>query len=495
MRPEGTPVADSTRSRHRALLISQDIVGRRMAGPGIRYWHLAQSLAPHADVTLAVPADSPPDLPAPPVAIARYSRGEWASLQPLVEANEIVVCPSDIVSDFPELAHSQAFLVVDGYVPLLAEWLALNSFLDVAAQNALWWQRMRDLNQQYLVGDFYICASERQRDWWLGLLEANGRINAWTFREDSSLRRLVDTVPFGMPAAPPRPTTHRVIKGVWPGIGPDDRLILWGGGLWPWLDPLTAVRAVARLWPRHQDLRLAFPGIAHPNPWMSQMPTQLERTRQLAAETGLLDKAIIFGDWIDYADWPNVLLESDVALALAFDTLETRLAFRSRVMEYAWAGLPCVITGGDATAELAAGSDLAAVVPCGDVEEVAKAMEGLLALSREERETRSARLRSNLTWERAARPLVEFCRNPRRAPDREAMGDRFGNPYYVAETERVQDRLTRERDLYAHEGHKLAQARDELQQEVAYLSRPLNPLRARWRRTWIARAWRARREG
>ncbi len=90
-----------------------------------------------------------------------------------------------------------------------------------------------------------------------------------------------------------------------------------------------------------------------------------------------------------------------------------------------------------------------------------------------------------MTWEQAARPLVEFCRSPRRAPDRVAMGERSGNPYYVAEKERVQDRLTRERDLYAHEGHKL-------QQELARLS-PRHRWRGRLERTWLGRAWQARR--
>ena len=488
-------MADRTEARHRTLLISQDVVGERMAGPGIRYWHLAQALAPHADVTLAVPDGSPPGAAARGAALARYARRQWASLRPLVESNDIVVCPSDIVSDFPELAASRAYLVVDGYDPLLAEWLAMNSFLDTESQNALWWRRMCDLNQQYLAGDFYLCASERQRDWWLGLLEANGRINAWTYREDPSLRRLVDTVPFGIPADPPR-HTRPVIKGVWPGIGHDDRLVLWGGGLWPWLDPLTAVRAAAELWPQRQPgLRLAFPGIAHPNPWMSGMPTQLAATRQLAAESGLLDKAVFFGDWIDYADWPNALLEGDVALALAFDTLETRLAFRSRVIEYAWAGLPCVITGGDATAEMAAAHELGVVVPGGDARAVAEAVERLLALPGQERAARSARLRASLTWERAARPLVEFCRNPRRAPDRVAMGARFGNPFYVADKERVEDRLTRERDMYAHEGHKLAEARDRLLEEVARLSPAHRRWRARLGRTRLGRAWLARRRG
>jgi len=50
-------------------------------------------------------------------------------------------------------------------------------------------------------------------------------------------------VPFGLPSEDPvagRP----VIRGVWPGIGPEDWIVLWGGGLWDWLDPLTLIRAV-----------------------------------------------------------------------------------------------------------------------------------------------------------------------------------------------------------------------------------------------------------
>ena len=102
------------------------------------------------------------------------------------------------------------------------------------------------LHRQCQAGDFFLCASERQRDWWLGLLEAHGRINPWTFGDDPSLRRLIDVVPFGLPETPPQ-HTRPVIKGIVPGIGQRDSVILWGGGLWPWLDPLTAIQAIADL--------------------------------------------------------------------------------------------------------------------------------------------------------------------------------------------------------------------------------------------------------
>ena len=52
--------------------------------------------------------------------------------------------------------------------------------------------------------------------------------------------------PFGVAGdAPVR--ARSVLKGVVPGIGPDDKVILWGGGVYNWFDPLTLIRAVHRL--------------------------------------------------------------------------------------------------------------------------------------------------------------------------------------------------------------------------------------------------------
>lgn len=434
----------------RLLIISHDVVGERMAGPGIRYLRLAQVLASHVDVVLAIPHESPSDTEGQTVTMVRYRRRDWASIEPLVRKASIVICPSDIVSDFPHLAQSHTFLVVDGYDPLLAEWLALSSEADPETQQVRWWDRMCQLNQQYLSGDFYICATERQRDWWLGLLEASGRINPWTFRDDPTLRRLVAVVPYGLPEAPPL-RSQPVLKGAWPGIGNDDRIILWGGGLWPWLDPLTAVQALARLWAIRQDVRLVFPGTAHPNPWMRRMPTLIDAARQAAQEAGLLDVAVFFTDWLPYNDWPNVLLESDVALALALDTLETRLAFRSRVLEYIWAGLPIITTRGDATSDLVARYQLGEVVGFQDPPGVASAIDRLLEIPRQVWGLRSEQVRRDYTWERVAQPLIEYCLHPWRAADKEALDGQTGPPFYLEEQRRraeQRDILIRDRDLW-----------------------------------------------
>ncbi|MEA1973421.1 MAG: glycosyltransferase, partial [Candidatus Cloacimonadota bacterium] len=305
--------------------------------------------------------------------------------------------------------------------------MTLSQNLDEEEGQRYWQDRMCSLNKQYLIGDFFICASERQRDWWLGLLEANGRINRQNFAEDHSLRRLIDVVPYGLQQDLPQ-FKQPVLRERWPSIGPNDKIVLWGGGLWPWLDPLTAIRALALVRQQREDVQLVFPGTRHPNPMMAGTLTQTRAAIELAQELGLFDQGVFFGEWVPYADWANVLLESDLALTLHYDTLETRLAFRSRVLEYIWAGLPTVATRGDATSDLIAQSNLGTVVEYEDVEGVAEAILRLLEMPRGSFADRFQAVRQELTWERVARPLVEFCRHPRRAPDRDFSAG--GSPFY-----------------------------------------------------------------
>ena len=408
--------------KNAVLLISHDIVGPVMAGPGIRYYQLAKVLAPHADVTLAIPKASPGTLEEPPCPVVQYDPSAWDTLAPHVAAAAVCVFPSDVAGAFPQLADVDACLVVDGYDPLLAEWLALHGNRNPAHLSADWRDRLAQLNRQYTLGDFFLCASDRQRDWWIGLLESNGRVNPATYQTDPSLRKLVDVVAYGMPDAPPV-HSRPVVKGVWDGIDTSNKLILWGGGLWSWLDPVTAIRAVELVYRQRQDVRLVFPGTRHPNPELDALPTRHRRARAAAKETGLLNKAIFFGDWVPYADWQSLLLECDLALTLHFDTLETRLAFRSRVLEYMWAKLPIVASEGDAAAELVQRYALGRVVHYNDVEGVAAAMVDLLDNPADKAGFAAAA--QELSWQSVAEPLIAYCKEPWRAADK---GEGVYNP-------------------------------------------------------------------
>ena len=275
------------------------------------------------------------------------------------------------------------------------------------------------LNVQLELADFMLCASEKQRDFWLGQLSAVSRINPLVYDRDPSLRSLIDVAPFGISNTPATQSRH-AIKGEVPGIELDDQVILWGGGVYNWFDPLTLIRAVATLVPRHPKLRLYFLGVKHPNPKVPAMRMAAE-TMRLAEELGLTDKHVFFNtEWVDYEDRVNYLLDADLGVSTHFEHVETAFRFRTRILDYLWAGLPIVSTEGDTFAEMIVTHNLGAVVPPEDTKALAAAIEKVLyAPDREELRARVRSFGETLRWEHTLEALVAFCVAPRRAADRE----------------------------------------------------------------------------
>ena len=404
--------------RSKLLIVSHDVVGERMAGPGIRYWEMARAMSNRLGVTLLAPGNAPAS---EGFDTGAYVWGQWASLAPAVSQADVLLFSGDLLVIFPELAACGKPLVLDIYDPHTFETLHLHAALPSAKQMAAYLDRVDILRHTALAGDFFVCASHRQRDYWLGILDAYGRANAYNYSADPTLRALIDIVPFGLPSQPPR-GRGPALKGVVPGIGRSDRVILWGGGLWEWLDPLTLVRAVGQLAARYPDIRSVFFSARHPNPDVPDMPVR-RRTMALSDELGLTDKQVFFIDrWVPYEDWPAYVTEADIGASLHLDTLETHLAFRTRILDYIWAGLPMVVTGGDETSDLVTHYGLGVVTAPQDVDAVAVALAQLLDTSdlRERYQPAFGKVRPLLEWERVCEPIVHFCQNPRLAPDRAA---------------------------------------------------------------------------
>ena len=185
----------------RVLLISTDTIDRKMAGPGIRYWNFARLIGAQQPVTIATPASPPMDAPAG-VSIVAY--GEDASEERASRIAEIARDFDVIVSQMPPYLHldgdvlERAHFVIDLYAPWFLEKLeyarrdpergipARSDDLDI-------------LHRLLAIGDFYLCASERQRDLWTGSLMATGRLTAQTNSMRTELRSLIDIVPMGVP--------------------------------------------------------------------------------------------------------------------------------------------------------------------------------------------------------------------------------------------------------------------------------------------------------
>jgi len=400
-------------SRHRILIITPDVLASQMAGPGIRAWHIAQALAREHDVRLVTTVRcelTHADFP--------VQHADDAGLQAHVHWADVVIFQGHIMENHPWLRRVNKIIVADIYDPIHLEVLEQARDQPAPARRLSARLAVETLNDQLARGDFFMCASDKQRDFWLGQLSGIGRLNPSSYDSSENLESLISVVPFGVNDEAPV-ATEKVLKGVVPGIGPDDKVVLWGGGVYNWFDPITLLHAVDRLRKRVPELRLYFMGLRHPNPGVPAMQMAV-RTQRLAEELELVGTHVFFNeDWVEYDTRQNYLLEADIGVSTHLDHVETAFSFRTRILDYLWASLPIVATRGDSFAEVIEQRKLGITVEPNDVEALEAALHALLTDEELAASCRAAIAEhvAEFRWSKALEPIVEFCRNPRRAPD------------------------------------------------------------------------------
>src|SRR5665648_235318 len=340
------------RARQRILVVTGEPLGERMAGPAIRAWEIAKALAPGHDVVLLSTVGARAEHPGFTVAAA----GGGKQLRKHTDWADVVVFQGLLLDMAPWLFDSDKVLVADVYDPMHLEQLEQAKDLGVDGRATALRETTRILNDQLRRADYALCASEKQRDFWLGQLAGQGRVNAPVYDEDESLRSLIAVAPFGIDDEPPVQRRH-AIRGSVEGIGAEDKVILWGGGVYNWFDPLTLIRAVDRLKDEHPEIRLFFMGLKHPNPGVPDMRVAWE-TRQLSDELGLTDRHVFFNEgWVPYAERADFLLDADVGVSTHFQH---------------------VATDGDTFGTLIREHDLGRVVPAEDVDALVGALTEML---------------------------------------------------------------------------------------------------------------------
>jgi glycosyltransferase involved in cell wall biosynthesis len=398
-------------------MLANEHVNRKMAGPSIRCYELSRALheAGHM-VTLGSPF--PSDLNDSAFEIVTYDDG---SLRTLVARADVIVLQGWVMERFPWIRDAGARIVVDLYDPFPLEVLVLFDRYPMEKRLETHRDAVRAVGDQLRRGDFFMCASEKQLDYWSGWLTAEGRFNPYTYGADASLRSLIDVVPFGLPSRPPV-KKRSAIRESFPGIAADDVVLLWGGGIYNWFDPVTLIRATAAALRSQPNLRLVFMSTGHPNPDIQPMWT-LTEARRVSEELGLTGRHVFFNDsWVPYDEREDWLLDADIGVSTHFDHIETRFSFRTRVLDYFWAGLPVICTAGDTLAATIREKQLGLTVPPEDVAAGAAGIERLVG-DRALRTQCSERVREHarsLTWRAMAQPLIRYCGGGTRAADHAA---------------------------------------------------------------------------
>ena len=420
--------------RPHVLLLTHEALRRNMSGPAIRVLEMARALSRTARVTVCAPA--PLEVADDGVALVPFDPARPTTLKAQAETADALVVQGFALTSFPLLTTLVRPIVADLYCPFTIEHLeqhraagtpaALSHEAEAASILAV-------QNAQLRQGDYFICASERQRDFWIGALHTAGRVNPRTLARDADLRSLIYVVPFGLPSEPVTLAAERarasragrglsagVLKGVHPAIRTTDRVLLWGGSLLDWQDPETLITAVARLTRTRDDVKLFFMGVKHPNPQVAPMAV-VERARRLADSLGVAGSHVIFNDWVPYDERALYLTEADLGVSTHHVHLETRYAFRTRMLDYLWARLPIVCTDGDHFSDLVRTRGLGRVVPPRDPDALALVISELLDSERARRGAQEtiASVADTMTWDRVVEPLRQWCADPTFAADRE----------------------------------------------------------------------------
>jgi glycosyltransferase involved in cell wall biosynthesis len=399
----------------RVLVVSGDVLplpGYSTSGAGLRAWGLGQGLRANGfDVVFAMPSlGRRSDVALPELDFElRYWDADPAKMEALirqVRVDAVLFCHWPAVQlrrrlDVPT--------VIDFHGPHMLE----RAFQQVGQMPASAADKISAIRK----ADYFICAGEKQKPYFLAWLIAGGV---------DVTQPCIDVVPV-------------CLSPELPGRLVDDGAprFVYGGVYLPWQDPTLGLQTVAAVLSARQYGELHIYGGHHPAYPIDVPPVFQQLEAHLSDNPRVIFEGIRPRDELIEA-----YRRSAVAVDLMTHNYERELAFTTRTVEYMWCGLPVIYNN---YAELSplitdyqAGWTLDPLDKAG-VEQVVHEVLSRPEIVWERGRNAQRLVRERLTWDRAIRPLVDFLRAPRVSV--EPRPDLV--TYFVHDVDRV---LTRWRD-------------------------------------------------
>ncbi len=403
------------KSKRKVAIFGHEPVTGKLGGLGIRQLEIARTLAKQFEVRLMTAYEPEGHLEKFPIKKIRYQ--DIGSVKQHIKWADIVFASQP--------AYFVTQLTTEMKKPLALDLCPITYFEEIERLQSSGktepekYLHLAELTsytlRQIAAADFFICASDRERDYYIGILTIVGKLLPDNYKNNRTFENIISVAPYGLPKRKPR-TGKNLLKGKLPGIEKKDFIILWGGSIWDWFDCLTPIRAMARLKKTCPRAKLVFMGTTHPA--TDSPPSQYQKAVNLAKKRKILNKNVFFlSDWIPFREREYYLTESDIGITTFEDTIENRFAFRIRLMDYLWAGLPIVTNPGNVLSDLIEKEEIGTIVPFGDDKILAKKIESFV-----KQPLKIKKLSKNITavkkrfyWDETLKPLTRFIEKPSKA--------------------------------------------------------------------------------
>jgi len=305
------------------------------------------------------------------------------------------------------------FIIADLYIPFILE----NLFVYDSKEFKLEDRQLvhnRDLGvlmNLLLNSHHFLCANQRQKDFYSGMLTSINKINPYLLKFDKELSKIFTMVPYGIRQEKKNKDAN-VLRGIIPGIKESDVILIWGGVISNWFDPFILIEAMEEVVRINPSIKLFFLSTKHPNPQLMKFP-KADEAEKLASQKKLLNQYIFFNkNWIPYEERHNYFLESDVAVSTHVEHFETRFSFRTRILDYIYFNLPILCSKGDFFESYVEKNSIGITVTPSDKEELKKA---ILSFGdkklRENFKNNIKRVEKEFYWDKLLLPLKEKLRN------------------------------------------------------------------------------------
>jgi glycosyltransferase involved in cell wall biosynthesis len=402
----------------RVVILAPEPVRPKMAGMGIRALELARVLRSEFDVRLLVGNDlAEAASVARDIPVVAATPGRLAAAA--VNADAAVV--SGHAANWWYHQVPGVPVAADLYDPFFVENLHYASTLGEATAV----HDRETLDLALARADFFLCASPEQRLFYAGALYTAGRVGPRNFPADPTLSGLLAVVPFGVPgetSSGDRAAGRRILN-----VSSEGPLVFFGG-IYDWYEPDLLLEAWPGVLRRHPDAKLLF--FENPNPETTPQRVYA-RARERARAVDPQGKSILFSPWLPYASRADLYAAIDLLVSISSEGLERDLAFRTRLLDAAWGGLPSLsVAGGPLARKLEVAGAGRRVT--GTASALADSLTQMLAdpAEREKRAAAARRFAAARAWSLVAAPLAAWCREARVDPGRLPLPRRESQPLW-----------------------------------------------------------------